>query len=311
LWDHLSRQAGGIGTRGPGETQLEVDRRRINVRISRLKRQLRNIDRRKQVVRNSRKGMPAVAIVGYTNAGKSTLLNALTGSRALVRDQLFATLDTMTRRMKPAPSLRASRGRGCSGGAYRNGARPPILVVDTVGFIRKLPHHLVESFKATLEDIAQARLYLHVVDVSHPAFDEQMEVVDRTLRSIDGEGVETLYVFNKVDLVDEDFLRSIDRRYPGGAFVSAARRGGVDELRRRVERRLFGESIRVRVSVPVKDGRSIALVRKALGSAAENFDGGLCMIDGWVDDSGRRILDEIKDRDLRVEYEKSGEIQER
>jgi len=180
LWDHLSRQQGGIGTRGPGETQLEVDRRRIRERIARLKRQLKKFQQRKDVLRKSRDGLPVVAMVGYTNTGKSTLMNAMTGADTLAENQLFATLDTLTRKIESNTNI-------------------SVLLVDTVGFIRKLPHHLVESFKVTLGDIARADLWLHVVDASHPAFTEQMVVADQTLESIKDSDVETLYVFNKID----------------------------------------------------------------------------------------------------------------
>jgi GTP-binding protein HflX len=241
LWEHLSRQQGGIGTRGPGETQLEIDRRRVRERITHLKRDLDRLDRRKDLLRRSREGLPVVAIVGYTNTGKSTLMNAMTSAATIAENRLFATLDTLTRRIE-------------------NKDHNSILMVDTIGFIRKLPHHLVESFKATLADVAEADLWLHVVDASHPGFAEQMAVADETLRSIGTSDVKTLYVFNKIDAVDEDTLTGLRRRHPEAVFISAKKRIGIDELEKEIHETLLGRFLRVRVNVPASDGRRIAQV---------------------------------------------------
>ncbi|NIM19347.1 MAG: GTPase HflX [Candidatus Latescibacteria bacterium] len=264
LWDHLSRQVGGIGTRGPGETQLEVDRRRVYQRMSHLKKQLRKISRRRDTLRRSRDGYPTVAIVGYTNAGKSTLLNALTGARTLVENQLFATLDTLTRRL-----------------IARNHA--PVLLVDTVGFIRKLPHHLVDSFKATMDDIAQARLYLHVVDLSRHGYQEQMEIVDATLRGIENPTVETIHVFNKIDRVDPVFVEAAAERFPEALFTSAATHDGIDEVKNRIEKFFFGKNLAVEVEIPAVDGKSIAKIGSLLHNATRSFRGDRCVLKGTVD----------------------------
>jgi GTP-binding protein HflX len=263
LWDHLSRQAGGIGTRGPGETQLEIDRRRIRDRITHLKRDLKKFGRRRELLRRSRNGLPVVAIVGYTNTGKSTLMNAMTSAGTLAENQLFATLDTLTRRLE-------------------SGDRAPILVVDTVGFIRKLPHHLIESFKATLADIAEADLWLHVIDASHPGFPDQMAVADETLRSISAAHQKTLYVFNKIDAVESDVVDGLKRRYPDAVFISARRGTGVAVLEDRVQETLFGRILRVEVRLPVSDGKGIAQARSLLKDHHSSVDDGSCVLVGTI-----------------------------
>ena len=180
LWTHLERQRGGIGMRGPGETQIETDRRIILDRISRLKEELRSIDRQKVIQRKNRGKMVRVALVGYTNVGKSTLMNLLSKSEVFAENKLFATLDTTVRKVI-IDNL-------------------PFLLSDTVGFIRKLPTHLVDSFKSTLDEVREADMLVHVVDISHPAFEEQIEVVSRTLHDIcPNEDKPLILVFNKID----------------------------------------------------------------------------------------------------------------
>lgn len=179
MWTHLERQRGGIGMRGPGETEIETDRRIIRDRISRLKEQLRKIDRQMAVQRSNRGAMVRVALVGYTNVGKSTIMNMLSKSEVFAENKLFATLDTTVRKVV-LDNL-------------------PFLMSDTVGFIRKLPHQLVESFKSTLDEVREADLLLHVVDISHPSFQSQIDVVSETLKDI-GAGDKPIYfVFNKID----------------------------------------------------------------------------------------------------------------
>ncbi|MDE5904382.1 GTPase HflX [Duncaniella sp.] len=180
MWTHLERQRGGIGMRGPGETQIETDRRIILTKISLLKEELRNIDKQKAVQRKNRGKLTRVALVGYTNAGKSTLMNLLSKSDVFAENKLFATLDTTVRKVI-IDNL-------------------PFLLTDTVGFIRKLPTHLVDSFKSTLDEVREADLLVHVVDISHPNFEEQIEVVDKTLREVcNGADKPMIMVFNKID----------------------------------------------------------------------------------------------------------------
>ncbi len=179
LWTHLERQRGGVGMRGPGETQLETDRRIILDKISRLKRELQEIDRQKNVQRQNRGKMVRVALVGYTNVGKSTIMNLLSKSEVFAENKLFATLDTTVRKV-----------------IIEN---LPFLLSDTVGFIRKLPTELVESFKSTLDEVREADMLVHVVDISHPGFEEQIEVVNRTLNDIDKSEKPMILVFNKID----------------------------------------------------------------------------------------------------------------
>jgi len=220
MWEHLSRLGGGIGTRGPGETQLEVDRRRIRERIAKLKRELEGVVRERRVQRRGRRDCFKVSLVGYTNAGKSTLFNALTRARVYVEDQLFATLDPTTRVFAADGRVRA-------------------LLTDTVGFIRKLPPHLVASFRATLEEVAEADLLLHVVDATERDSQGHIQAVDTVLESIGALSRPSILVFNKIDaLEDEVALIGLRARFPGALFVSAVTREGLGELREETLRKL-------------------------------------------------------------------------
>jgi GTP-binding protein HflX len=221
MWEHLSRLGGGIGTRGPGETQLEVDRRRIRERISKLKRELEGVVKERRVQRQGRRGSYKISLVGYTNAGKSTLFNVLTRSSVYVEDQPFATLDPTTRIF-----------------SVERGARA--LLTDTVGFIRKLPPHLVASFRATLEEVAEADLLLHIVDATEPDIEAHIEAVENVLESIGALQRPRLSVFNKIDSVtDEVSMLGLRARYPGAVFASALTKEGLPELRQAVMRHLL------------------------------------------------------------------------
>lgn len=212
-WTHLSRQVGGIGTRGPGETQLEVDRRVIRQRINALTRALNKIHSQRQVRRQHRDDAFKVALIGYTNVGKSTLMNMLTRSDVFVEDRLFATLDATVRR------LHLSKNH-------------TILLIDTVGFIRKLPHHLIASFMSTLEEARVADLLLHVVDVSHPQLFEQMAVVKDVLSQLKIVNKPTIYVFNKVDKLEQKALiQRLKQEFQPSVFISAAKGLFLDDLK--------------------------------------------------------------------------------
>ncbi|MBF8294063.1 MAG: GTPase HflX [Bacteroidetes bacterium] len=230
-WTHFSKQFGGIGTKGPGETQIETDRRMIRARISHLKEKLDRITQQRVTQRKGRAHHTRAALVGYTNTGKSTLLNLLSGSEVFVEDRLFATLDPTTRVVPLSPSIQ-------------------ILMTDTVGFIRKLPHHLVASFKSTLEEITEADLLLHVVDVSITTFEEQIKVVNDTLGELGADERPTLMVFNKIDLLkDRTILQTLAGEYPNSVFISAARGinilGLKDEALRLLETEFLEETFRI------------------------------------------------------------------
>ena len=204
-WTHLSKQFGGIGTKGPGETQIETDRRSIRTKIARLNAKLTDIGKEREVQRKGRENYPRVALVGYTNAGKSTLLNWFSGADVTVEDRLFATLDSTVRLVTLTPVHR-------------------ILLSDTVGFIRKLPPHLVASFKSTLDEVREADILLHVVDMSHPLFEEHIAVVDETLEEIGAHGKPTVLVFNKLDKVEHrNAIPSLISRFEHAVCISAAR----------------------------------------------------------------------------------------
>jgi GTP-binding protein HflX len=261
LWDHLSRQAGGIGTRGPGETQLEVDRRRVRERIAKLKSELKTIDRRVVERRKQRRELFNVAIVGYTNAGKSTLLNRMAGSRVLQSNRLFSTLDSTTRRIE-------------------NPGTRPFLLTDTIGFIRKLPPHLVESFRATLRDVREADLLLHLVDISNPRHEEQAGVVGKVLEDLLGgetaERADTIQVLNKSDLLEGGTgRRRFELRYPDAVLVSAATGDGLPLLLARIESFIERDTVRVTVEVDAEDGRALAAVERVGEVKKRHIDGTL------------------------------------
>ncbi len=249
LWEHLSRQSGGIGTRGPGETQLEVDRRRVRERITHLKEDLETINRRTAERRKARREAFNVTIVGYTNAGKSTLLNRVSGSSVLESGKLFSTLDSTTRRV------------------HLEGAGDFVLT-DTIGFIRKLPAHLVASFKATLMDVENADLLLHVVDSSSPGIDERIEVVNDVLRQVLGSGngkkgerVPTILVLNKIDRIGSESERTgLLNVHPEALAISAATGEGTEGLLRAIRVEMEKEFAGVEIRLPVTDGRSIAFI---------------------------------------------------
>jgi GTP-binding protein HflX len=204
-WTHLSKQYGGIGTKGPGEKQLETDRRLIRNRIRHLKERLLRIDKERETQHKRRRELTRVALIGYTNVGKSTLLNILAESDVFVENRLFATLDATTRLLTLSPAWK-------------------VLLTDTVGFIRKLPHQLVASFKSTLAEVTEAEVLLHIVDVSSPAFEEQIEVVNGTLEELGARTKPTVMVFNKIDkLNDRATLKDLERQYEEAVSISAAR----------------------------------------------------------------------------------------
>jgi len=223
----MSRQGGGIGTSGPGEQKLEIDRRRINSRMSRLKRELEDLSKRRTMMRKkrTRNSLPSIAIVGYTNAGKSTLINALTSSNVIVQDKLFSTLDPTVRRLVlPACLDEYSTQSG-------RPDRGEILFIDTVGFINKLPHSLVEAFKATLEEVSQADMLLHVVDISHPKAKEQSDAVYRVLDEIGAKNKPVITALNKIDLVlDRSIIDKAETSFVNPVAISALKRESLDKL---------------------------------------------------------------------------------
>lgn len=244
MWTHLERERleGNIGSRGPGEKQLEVDRRLVAQRIQALRKSLETVERQQETRSASRAPYFKVSLVGYTNAGKSTLLRALTGSDALIEDQLFATLDTQTR-------------------AWKIPGHQRVFLSDTVGFIRDLPHHLVASFHSTLAEVVNADLLLHVVDASNPDAGHHIEVVERVLGEIGAGGHRTLLVFNKMDaLADPLIAGALIDRHPAGVAVSAETGAGLDELGRRVQTILQDKMRTVSIDVPAGEGRLLAYI---------------------------------------------------
>lgn len=246
MWTHLSRIRGGIGLRGPGETQLETDRRIIGRRIGDLQGKLEVVARRRAQQRKGRSGEFRAALVGYTNAGKSSLLRSLSGSDLFVEDRLFATLDPSTR-------------------SVELGGGDSALVTDTVGFIRKLPHDLVASFRATLEEAREADVLLHVIDASHPGWEEQKLVVEEVLADMELGDRSHLLVFNKIDKLthaEEDALRQRVRSLFGlpAVFVSAHEEGGLETLREALRDSIRAQRPEVRLSIPAGDGEALAAV---------------------------------------------------
>jgi GTP-binding protein HflX len=215
LWTHLSRQVGGIGTRGPGETQLEVDRRLMRNRISELKKRLKKNQAIRKRQNNKRQSAFHAALVGYTNTGKSSLMNLLTDADVLVANKLFATLDATTRK-------------------WVLGDKRGAVLSDTVGFIRKLPHNLVESFKSTLSVVEEASLVLNIIDASDTDFESHMEVTAKVLKELDTESIPRLTVFNKIDTIDRNRLDNLKANYPDALFISVLEKVGIEELKSKV-----------------------------------------------------------------------------
>jgi GTP-binding protein HflX len=242
-WEHLDRyRGGGVGTRGPGEKQLETDRRLVNKRIRDLEQRLQVYERRTQLNLAGRSEAWKVALAGYTNTGKSTLFNQLTGADVLAANRLFATLDTRTRR-------------------WELGGAGDVLISDTVGFVRDLPHHLVASFHATLEEVVEADLVLHVADASDPRLEERIEAVGRTMKEIGAEEVPQLLILNKVDRMGDAMdVQSLVNRHPGALAVSARTCQGLDELADTVRTRLLGSTHLFRLDCPIAQGRTLARV---------------------------------------------------
>ncbi|MEN9414410.1 MAG: hypothetical protein RLZ62_714 [Bacteroidota bacterium] len=248
LWTHLERQQGGIGMRGPGETQIETDRRIVQQRVKSLEERLKDIDRQSQTQRKTRGELIRVALVGYTNVGKSTLLNLLSKSEVLAENKLFATLDTTVRKVVIGTM--------------------PFLLSDTVGFIRKLPHHLVESFKSTLDEVRESDILLHVVDVAHPQFEDHIRTVQTTLQEIGAADKPTLMVYNKIDLyreryfddlltsqekidIETDLRERLGANFGENVFISAHTKEGIEQLRERMTR-LIKEAYVIRYPHQVK-----------------------------------------------------------
>lgn len=257
MWTHLSRQSGGIGTRGPGETQLEVDRRRVQERVARLERELEEVRKHRTIQREGRRRnhWPICALVGYTNAGKSTLLNRLTRSDVYAADQLFATLD---------PTVRS----------FELPNQQQVLLSDTVGFLQKLPHHLVESFRATLEEVAEADVLLHVVDASSPHYPLQIEAVNEVLRQLGADSKQTLMVYNKIDLLERS--GNLERVAEGEAhavLVSAATGEGIDRLHHELQVMLREWRMEMKLRLPQAESALLAQIYRAGRVLSVAYDG--------------------------------------
>ncbi|UCC23332.1 MAG: GTPase HflX [Planctomycetota bacterium] len=291
MWSHLDSVAGagggtaagavgGIGTRGPGEQQLEIDRRLVSKRITQLRRELEGVDRRRVREISRRKALFKICIVGYTNAGKSTLLNALTDADVVVEDRLFATLDTRTRKWKLA------------GGAEA-------LLSDTVGFIKNLPHQLVASFKATLEEAINADLLLHIVDVSNPDALKQIESVNKVLAEIGCEEAPILDVFNKVDVIKRvDQLETLQTLYPDAVCISAKTGLGLEQLREAVLARYRGGELLLRVATSQSNGKVQSFLRAYGRIIKEQYSDGHVVLDARL---GQNQLPDLKKLGAEIE----------
>lgn len=262
MWTHLSRIRGGIGFRGPGETQLETDRRLIGRRIGDLREKLEVVARRRATQRKSRSDEFTAALVGYTNAGKSSILQALSGSDMFIEDRLFATLDPSTRMVELEPGMKA-------------------LVTDTVGFIRKLPHHLVASFSATLEEAMTADVLLHAIDASHYGWEEQKLVVEDVLRQLGLDERPVILVFNKIDRLTHGEEAAFRKRAealfePPSVFVSAIEDGGLKELTDLLLAELRKQRPEVQLEIPYADGEALATVYRE-GEVLSRHEDGECV----------------------------------
>lgn len=271
FWTHLSRQTGGIGTKGPGETQIETDRRLISKRIAVLKDKLEKLDKQRTTQRKGRGEMTRISLVGYTNAGKSTLMNTLTETNVLAEDRLFATLDSTVRRLE-----------------LDNHA---VLLSDTVGFIRKLPHNLIESFKSTLDEVRESDIMLHIVDSSSPTIEEYIDVVNRTLDEIGIKGQKKLLVFNKIDRLEPDKLTELKRNYPGAVFLSAFRGIGLGKLKDRLENLIEEDYVDFRYRIPLTQYKAAAFLHQVAVIDKELYEHEEVTISGSMSKADRNKLE--------------------
>ena len=279
--ESMSRQAGGqvggtgagMGSRGPGETKIELDRRRINTRMAKLRAQIKSFGPSRETKRANRRrtGIPSVAIAGYTNAGKSSLLNRITGAGVLVEDALFATLDATVRKAK-TPSGRA------------------FTLTDTVGFVRQLPHELVEAFRSTLEEVAAADLIIHVVDATHPDPGAQLHTVRDVMADVGARDIPEIVVFNKVDMVSSGTSMMLRGMEPGALFVSAATGEGVSVLLDEIDRRLPGPTIPIKALIPFERGDLVALLHNEAIVHSSSYEEGGTLVEALVE---QRHLDKI------------------
>ncbi|NWF51007.1 MAG: GTPase HflX [Ignavibacteriaceae bacterium] len=232
-WTHLSKQYGGIGTKGPGETQIETDRRMIRTRISHLKEKLKNIESQRETQSKGRKDFVRISIAGYTNAGKSTLFNLLTKADVFAEDKLFATLDSTTRTI--------------------NFNKEKILISDTVGFIRKLPAHLVASFKSTLNEVRDSDIILHMIDLSHPYYEDHLKVVEETLKEFGSEHKKEIKVFNKVDAIeDKSKIEYVRNKFPGSVVISAQKGINISALIKAIEKIIKDEFVEEELTLGIE-----------------------------------------------------------
>ncbi len=276
FWTHLSRQKGGIGTKGPGETQIETDRRLIGERISTLKDKLDKLDKQRTTQRKGRSDNPRVALVGYTNAGKSTLMNALTDTNVLAEDRLFATLDSTVRRLELD--------------------NHDVLLSDTVGFIRKLPHNLIESFKSTLDEVRESDLLLHVVDASSNLIDDYIDVVETTLEDLEVTGFKKVIVFNKIDKVEPSRLMELKKGFPGAIFVSAERSIGLDKLQDRIELMIEEDYDPFTFTVPMAHYKAVAFLHDVGVVDDEHFEGNSVTIKGSITKADRNRFETMLEK---------------
>lgn len=260
FWTHLSRQKGGIGTKGPGETQIETDRRLIGKRISTLKDKLEKLDKQRTTQRKGREDNTRVALVGYTNAGKSTLMNSLTETEVLAENRLFATLDSTVRRLDME--------------------NHDVLLSDTVGFIRKLPHNLIESFKSTLDEVREADVLLHVVDSSSKLVEDYIDVVNNTLKELGITDKKMVLVFNKIDTIEPDTLISLRKEYTGALFVSASRGIGLGKLQDKLEFLIEEDYVSFSYNVPMSHYKAVAYLHEVGVVDKEQFEGNNVKIEG-------------------------------
>jgi GTP-binding protein HflX len=281
MWSHLSRYEGGIGMRGPGETQLEEDRRLVDLRIRDLRHKLSEVQSRKEREVKSRYEEHTVSLVGYTNAGKSTLMNALTGADVYVEDKLFSTLDTRTRQWH-----------------IKDWGR--ILLSDTVGFIRDLPHHLIASFKATLEEARQARLLLHVVDASSPAAEEHIQAVNRVLKELKCDKVPSMLVLNKVDrLRDPSYLHVLLSKHSRAVHVSAAKREGLDALSEAVMEALSADFADAEIITGAGNGKVLSYLAAHAEIYRQHYDDNRVTIRCYLP---KHLLHHIQAPDVDVRF---------